>query len=406
MTEALDHSGAISAAQHASQTTGDLHPEYVQETLLDSLIPDPLARVISKTHATSGTTAFSANITGDTQVRTAIQASGGYVWGSGAAAVDVVLSRIAADKLGLAAGDTWQSDTAEHDHINEKTTDHGVVIDSVPLKDGLVDGRDVSADGATLDDHNARHEPGGADAMAVDAAAATGSLRTIGTTATAACAGNDARLSDARTPAAHKDSHDPNDGADPLDTAAPANIDGVQAAGVGTAHTLARADHAHRIQHAIADNALLTVDQADAADNDFAKFTASGLEGRSYQEAKADLGLPLYREVTITIPSPATNDDFTIRIFDEAVTLFEVASVIVAGTSVVFNLYHGNDRSAAGTKALTNDVTENNKTTGTVTTGAVWADATVNAGDSLRMKLGTVTGTVTEFSATIRYYLS
>jgi len=56
---------------------------------------------------------------------------------------------------------------------------------------------------ATFNDHNARHEPGGADPMAVDAAAATGSLRTLGTAATAACAGNDARLSDARTPAAH-----------------------------------------------------------------------------------------------------------------------------------------------------------------------------------------------------------
>jgi len=56
-------------------------------------------------------------------------------------------------------------------------------------------------------DHNARHEPGGADPMAVDAAAATGSLRTLGTAATAACAGNDSRLSDARTPTAHKASH-------------------------------------------------------------------------------------------------------------------------------------------------------------------------------------------------------
>ena len=36
--------------------------------------------------------------------------------------------------------------------------------------------------------------------MAVDAAAATGSLRTIGTGAAQACAGNDARLSDARAP--------------------------------------------------------------------------------------------------------------------------------------------------------------------------------------------------------------
>jgi len=45
------------------------------------------------------------------------------------------------------------------------------------------------------------------DMLAVDAAAATGSLRTLGTAATAACAGNDARLSDARTPTAHKTSH-------------------------------------------------------------------------------------------------------------------------------------------------------------------------------------------------------
>jgi hypothetical protein len=191
-----------------------------------------------------------------------------------------------------------------------------------------------------------------------------------------------------------------------LDTAAPANIDGVQAAAIGTAHTLARADHAHRIQHAIADNAVVTVDDASVADDDFARWTANGLEGLSVALTKAALLLPVYEEVTITIPTPAANDDFTIRTFDAATTLFEVASVIVAGTNVVFNLYHGNDRSAAGTKALTNDVTENNKTTGTVTTGAVWADATVNAGDHLRCKIVSVSGTVTEFSVTIRYYLT
>jgi len=55
--------------------------------------------------------------------------------------------------------------------------------------------------------HKTTHEPGGSDAMAVDAAAATGSLRTLGTSATSACAGNDARLSDARTPTAHASSH-------------------------------------------------------------------------------------------------------------------------------------------------------------------------------------------------------
>jgi hypothetical protein len=38
--------------------------------------------------------------------------------------------------------------------------------------------------------HHVTHEPGGTDAMAVDAAAATGSLRTLGTAATSAAAGN------------------------------------------------------------------------------------------------------------------------------------------------------------------------------------------------------------------------
>lgn len=57
--------------------------------------------------------------------------------------------------------------------------------------------------------HHATHEPGGTDAMAVDAAAATGSLRTIGTGALQATAGNDARLTNARTPTAHATTHQP-----------------------------------------------------------------------------------------------------------------------------------------------------------------------------------------------------
>lgn len=43
--------------------------------------------------------------------------------------------------------------------------------------------------------------------MAIDAVAGTGSLRTLGTSATSACAGNDSRLSDSRTPTAHATSH-------------------------------------------------------------------------------------------------------------------------------------------------------------------------------------------------------
>ena len=41
----------------------------------------------------------------------------------------------------------------------------------------------------------------------------------------------------------------------------------------------------------IADNNLVEIDHASVADDDFAKFTANGLEGRSYSEVRTDLGL-------------------------------------------------------------------------------------------------------------------
>lgn len=39
----------------------------------------------------------------------------------------------------------------------------------------------------------------------------------------------------------------------------------------------------------IADDNIVQMDDADAADNDYAKFTAAGLEGRSYSEVLGDM---------------------------------------------------------------------------------------------------------------------
>ncbi len=47
----------------------------------------------------------------------------------------------------------------------------------------------------------------------------------------------------------------------------------------------------------ITDNAIATVDDEDAADNDYAKFTANGLEGRSYSEVKQDLDLEVGTDI-------------------------------------------------------------------------------------------------------------
>lgn len=77
--------------------------------------------------------------------------------------------------------------------------------------------------------------------LATDAAAGTGSRRTIGVGALQACAGNDSRLSDARTPTAHAVTHKPN-GTDAIDWSGSIFIStteaGAPAAGAGNAGVL------------------------------------------------------------------------------------------------------------------------------------------------------------------------
>ena len=94
-------------------------------------------------------------------------------------------------------------------------------------------------------------------------------------------------------PEAHKDSHDPENGSDALDTAAAAEISAVVAAGTGASHSLARADHIHAINHAITDNHIATIDGTtnQPVNSDYAKFTANGLEGKALAEVKTDLGI-------------------------------------------------------------------------------------------------------------------
>jgi len=144
---------------------------------------------------------------------------------------------------------------------------------------------------------------------------------------------------------AHKDTHDPNDGSDALDTAAPSELASVQASAAGTSHSLARADHQHQIQHSIADNHIVTVDDADAADDDYAKFTANGLEGRSYAEVRSDLGLgsadaPTFNGMTLN-GDVQMNDKGLFRPYIKDYAEYYVSLGSDGGTRTV-NLQNGN----------------------------------------------------------------
>lgn len=109
---------------------------------------------------------------------------------------------------------------------NGTILDVNVIVDGELLKrvGTTVVSAPIGAPGA----HATTHQPGGVDPMAVDAAAATGSLRTIGAGALQACAGNDARLSNARTPTAHAATHN----------AGGADVMAIDAVGAGSLRTL------------------------------------------------------------------------------------------------------------------------------------------------------------------------
>jgi len=120
--------------------------------------------------------------------------------------------------------------------------------------------------------HATSHQPGGSDAMAVDAAAATGSLRTIGTGALQAAAGNDSRLSDARTPTAHHTTHEPG-GSDAMAVDAAAAVGSLRTIGTGALQaaagndsrlTNARTPTAHATTHQPGGSDPMAVDAAAA----------------------------------------------------------------------------------------------------------------------------------------------
>lgn len=136
--------------------------------------------------------------------------------------------------------------------------------------------------------------------------------------------------------ATHKDSHDPNDGSDALDTANAASISGVQAAGTGTSHSLARADHVHGIAHSIADNALVTVDGTSNSpvNTDYAKWTANGLEGVEKSQILSDLNVADGADVTAdnTCDTPGGAGTDTTAIHDD--TAAEISAVDLKATPV------------------------------------------------------------------------
>jgi hypothetical protein len=111
------------------------------------------------------------------------------------------------------------------------------------------------------------------------------------------------------------------------------------------------------LSQVITDNSPVTVDQADAADNDFAKFTANGLEGRSYTELKSDIGLDAAAVAAVAAAGVTLADAKAIEYTTPSAshTASGVFKTKTAGASLVFGdaCYMGTDGKME--KALADD---------------------------------------------------
>ncbi len=91
--------------------------------------------------------------------------------------------------------------------------------------------------------------------------------------------------------------------------AAPSAILEVQAQAEGSSTSFARADHDHAIVHDITDNSLVTVD-GTPNDDEFTRWTASGIEGLTVAEAiTALLAVALPENVTVILDALLSGDE-------------------------------------------------------------------------------------------------
>lgn len=107
----------------------------------------------------------------------------------------------------------------------------------------------------------------------------------------------------------------------------------------------------------IADNNFLTVDQISPVDNDYAKFTASGIEGRSYAEVKTDLSLNNVENTAVSTWAGSTN----------LTTLGTIGTGVWNGTALT-DAYIANDITIQTTSAMTGT---NANFSGTVTANSL-----------------------------------
>ena len=120
----------------------------------------------------------------------------------------------------------------------------------------------------------------------------------------------------------------------------------------------------------------------------------------------------VFHELTLTIENPSASDNVIMRQFTQAVTITAIQAAVLGGTSVTIDPEHGSTTttatkllSAAESVASASTTGEHIGGTGTAM-AASFNDATLAAGDFLRLKTTAISGSPTQLSVTIKWRLT
>jgi len=118
-------------------------------------------------------------------------------------------------------------------------------------------------------------------------------------------------------------------------------------------------------------------------------------------DAAQILGNPWIR--SITVESPADDEDITIFFTKDAITITEMRAVVIGSTpSVTWTIrHHATDRSNAGAEVVTGGTTTTSTTAGSDVTA--FDDATIPADSYVWLETTAQSGTVTEIAISIIY---
>ena len=191
------------------------------------------------------------------------------------------------------------------------------------------------------------------------------------------------------------------------------------AAATGTADTFTRGDHVHAHEAAHINHDTTWAAKGDliaGTANDTAQVLGVGANNTVVIAASGETtGLKydyVYDELTLTVENPTASENIIMRQFTQAITITAIQATVIGGTSVTIDPEHGSTvttatklLSAAEVVASANTSGEHIGGTGTAM-AATFNDATLAAGDYLRLETTAISGVPTQLSITIKYRLT